>query len=98
MLFLLSIILVTTSVFFLLRAATAKRLQVESTLARIPGYGYAKVPDKLRDHWHATLDAYLRTRESLKGIVLVMDARHPLTERDQGMLDWFAPTGKPIHI
>jgi len=34
----------------------------------------------------------------LCGLVVIMDARHPLTERDQGMLDWFAPTGKPIHV
>ena len=47
-------------------------------LIDLPGYGYAKVPEKLREHWRMTIDAYLRTRESLKGIVLVMDARHPL--------------------
>jgi GTP-binding protein len=44
------------------------------------------------------LSEYLQTREELCGLVVIMDARHPLTERDQGMLGWFAPTGKPIHI
>jgi len=63
-------------------------------LIDLPGYGYAKVPDKLRDHWRATLDAYLRTRESLKGIVLVMDARHPLREFDCMMLDFARATGR----
>jgi GTP-binding protein len=63
-------------------------------LIDLPGYGYAKVPDKLRDHWRATLDAYLRTRESLKGIVLVMDARHPLREFDRMMLDFARATGR----
>jgi GTP-binding protein len=63
-------------------------------LIDLPGYGYAKVPDKLRDHWRTTLDAYLRTRESLKGIVLVMDARHPLREFDRMMLEFARATGR----
>jgi GTP-binding protein len=67
-------------------------------LADLPGYGYAKVPEALRRHWEATLSAYLQTRPSLCGLVLVMDARHPLTERDELMLGWFRPTGRPIHV
>ena len=66
-------------------------------LIDLPGYGYAKVPDKLRDHWRATIDAYLRSRESLKGIVLVMDARHPLKEFDRDMLAFGAASGRPCH-
>jgi len=67
-------------------------------LVDLPGYGYAKVPPDVQQHWEALLSEYLQTREELCGLVVIMDARHPMTERDQGMLDWFAPTGKPIHI
>ena len=67
-------------------------------LVDLPGYGYAKVPSDIQAHWEHLLSQYLQTREALCGLVVIMDARHPLTERDQGMLDWFAPTGKPIHI
>ena len=67
-------------------------------LVDLPGYGYAKVPEALRKHWQDVLAAYLSMRFSLHGLVLVMDARHPLTPLDRQMLDWFGPTGKPIHI
>ncbi len=67
-------------------------------LVDLPGYGYAKVPPDVQAHWEHLLSEYLQTREALCGLVVIMDARHPLTELDQGMLDWFAPTGKPIHI
>lgn len=67
-------------------------------LVDLPGYGYAKVSPGLQAHWENLLGQYLQTRTQLAGLVIVMDARHPLTERDQMMLDWFAPTGKPVHI
>ncbi len=67
-------------------------------LVDLPGYGYAKVPPDVQAHWEQLLSQYLQMREELCGLVVIMDSRHPLTERDQGMLDWFAPTGKPIHI
>lgn len=63
-------------------------------LIDLPGYGYAKVPEKLRAHWHEVIDAYLRTREALRGIVLVMDARHPLREFDRTMLAFAHATGR----
>jgi GTP-binding protein len=63
-------------------------------LIDLPGYGYAKVPEKLREHWRHVIDAYLRTRESLVGIVLIMDARHPLREFDRMMLDFARATGR----
>lgn len=66
-------------------------------LVDLPGYGYAKVPDPVRRHWEKTLAAYLQTRPNLQGLVLVMDARHPLTPLDRTMLDWFSPTGRPVH-
>jgi GTP-binding protein len=64
----------------------------------LPGYGYAKVPDDLRRHWEETLGGYLQGRSALIGMVLVMDARHPLTPLDERMLDWFGPTGRPVHV
>lgn len=63
-------------------------------LIDLPGYGYAKVPEKLRAHWHEVIDAYLRTRQALRGIVLVMDARHPLREFDRTMLAFAHATGR----
>lgn len=67
-------------------------------LVDLPGYGYAKVPETIRKHWEHSLATYLQTRSSLQGLVLVMDARHPLTPRDRLMLEWFAPTGRPVHV
>lgn len=67
-------------------------------LVDLPGYGYAKVPPDVQAHWEMLLGKYLQTRSYLAGLVVIMDARHPLTERDAGMLSWFEPTGKPVHI
>ncbi len=67
-------------------------------LVDLPGYGYAQVPADIQAHWEQLLAQYLQAREELCGLVVIMDARHPLTERDQHMLSWFVPTGKPIHI
>jgi GTP-binding protein len=67
-------------------------------LVDLPGYGYAKVPESMRKHWQLVLAAYLSQRSCLHGLVLVMDSRHPLTPLDRQMLDWFGPTGKPIHV
>jgi GTP-binding protein len=70
----------------------------ERYLVDLPGYGYAKVPEKIRLHWRSVLSSYLQTRSSLCGLVLIMDARHPMTELDRQMLEWFLPTGKPVHV
>ncbi len=67
-------------------------------LVDLPGYGYAKVPSEIRQHWEGLLSTYLQTREPLHGMVLIMDIRHPLTLLDRRMLDWFTPTGKPVHV
>ena len=64
----------------------------------LPGYGFAKAPEEVRVQWEGLLAPYLRHRSSLVGLVLIMDSRHPLTELDRHMLEWFAPTGKPIHV
>ncbi|MGZ8270851.1 MAG: ribosome biogenesis GTP-binding protein YihA/YsxC [Methylophilus sp.] len=67
-------------------------------LVDLPGYGYAKVPEAMRAHWQTVLSRYLSERSSLAGLVLVMDSRHPLTPLDRQMLDWFSPSGKPVHV
>ena len=67
-------------------------------LVDLPGYGSAKVPEKIRNHWQGVLSAYLTERTSLAGLVLVMDSRRPLQPLDIQMLDWFCYTGKPVHV
>jgi GTP-binding protein len=67
-------------------------------LVDLPGYGYAKVPVHVRNHWQGVLSSYLTERVSLVGLVLVMDSRHPLTPLDRQMLDWFCHGGKPVHV
>jgi GTP-binding protein len=66
-------------------------------LVDLPGYGYAEVPGAAKAHWQQLLSTYLQSRAQLCGMILMMDSRRPLTELDQIMIDWFAPTGKPIH-
>ena len=64
----------------------------------LPGYGYAQVPEAIRAHWVQLLGDYLQTRPQLIGLILIMDARHPLKPLDMQMLDFFALTGRPVHI
>jgi len=64
----------------------------------LPGYGYAKVPLEIKKKWDINLSNYLRYRQSLKGLILMMDCRHPLTRYDQQMLDWSSQTDINIHI
>lgn len=74
------------------------RLTSGAYLVDLPGYGYAAVPVEVRAQWQKLLENYLTQRESLLGLVLIMDARHPLTPLDRQMLDWIAPSGRPIHV
>ena len=64
----------------------------------LPGYGYAQVPEAIRAHWVKLLGDYLQQRQSLIGLVLIMDTRHPLKPLDVQMLDFFHITGRPVHI
>ena len=66
-------------------------------LVDLPGYGYAKVPKDLQAHWQGFLDRYFREREALKGLVVVMDIRHPLKEYDKQMLGYAVGRGLPAH-
>jgi len=73
-------------------------LDAERRLVDLPGYGYAKVPEKVRRHWGLAMEAYLSGRESLRGLVLMMDVRHPLTDFDTQMLQWCQHANMPVHI
>ncbi|MGH8191807.1 MAG: ribosome biogenesis GTP-binding protein YihA/YsxC [Rhodanobacteraceae bacterium] len=64
-------------------------------LVDLPGYGYAKVPPSLREHWRHAIDAYLRSRRSLRGVVLVADLRHAPTAFDRQMLSFCASIELP---
>ena len=73
-------------------------LSDEHRLADLPGYGYAKVPLSVKERWQKTIDGYLESRQCLKGLVLIMDIRHPLKEIDQEVINWTIDCGIPIHI
>jgi GTP-binding protein len=67
-------------------------------LVDLPGYGYAKVSGSMREHWGALLEAYFAKRQALKGTIIVMDVRHPLTPHDEGMLELSRGRKIPVHI
>jgi len=67
-------------------------------LVDLPGYGYAKVPLKIKHHWQNLLERYLIERASLKGVMMMMDVRRPLTEYDVLMLQWCQKADMPAHI
>lgn len=73
-------------------------LDEQRRLIDLPGYGYAKVPIKLRQHWDHTLDAFFRTRRSLRGLLIIMDIRHPLRDFDRQLLGWCQQAGLPCHV
>jgi len=66
-------------------------------LVDLPGYGYAKVPEALRAHWQEFINRYFQIRQSLAGLVVVMDVRHPLREYDLQMLEYAKARGLPAH-
>ena len=67
-------------------------------LVDLPGYGFAKVPDEVQKSWNGLISPYLAKRPQLRGMFVIMDSRHPLTDLDWKMIDWFLPTGTPIHV
>ena len=73
-------------------------LDEKRRLVDLPGYGYAKVSEKVKKEWQDTLDSYLQQRECLKGVVLIMDIRHPLKPFDTMMVDWAYQSGLPTHV
>jgi GTP-binding protein len=71
------------------------QLGTAGRLADLPGYGYASVPQALRATWDALVGGYLAGRKALAGVVLLMDARHPLTKLDRNFLEWLRPVAVP---
>lgn len=72
-------------------------VQPDRHLVDLPGYGYAKVPQELQAHWQAFIQDYFHRRDALKGLVVVMDIRHPLKDYDRQMLGYAVQRGLPAH-
>jgi GTP-binding protein len=73
-------------------------LDTQHYLVDLPGYGYSTAPAREIRHWDKLISAYLQTRVSLRGLVLIMDVRHAFTALDRRLLDWIAPLQKPAHV
>ena len=67
-------------------------------LVDLPGYGYAQVPETIKRKWQKSLGEYLQKRESLKGLVVLMDIRHPLKDLDQQMIEWAVSVNIPVML
>lgn len=67
-------------------------------LVDLPGYGFAQVPEEVKRKWQKSLGEYLHKRESLKGLVILMDIRHPLKDLDQQMIDWAVQSQLPVML
>jgi len=67
-------------------------------LVDLPGYGYARVPEKMKREWEQLMEAYLQQRDSLRGLVIIMDIRHPMKDFDWQMLEWCHYYGLPAHL
>ena len=74
------------------------QLDEDRRLVDLPGYGYAKVPESMKIKWQKNLNAYLQERNSLRGLVLVMDLRHPLQDYDTMIIDWAIAGNLPLHL
>ena len=73
-------------------------LNHKQRLVDLPGYGYAKVPLSMKTKWEANINRYLAERHCLRGLVLIMDVRHPLKELDRMLLEWAMASNLPVHI
>lgn len=71
-------------------------LGAEAVLVDLPGYGYARVPRELRAKWAELVGAYLRDRDMLVGVVVLLDARHPLTPLDRQLIAWLGAARKLV--
>ena len=66
-------------------------------LVDLPGYGYAKVPKEVKAKWEKHLSEYLHERKSLRGLILLMDIRHPMQDLDVMMINWAVESDMPVH-
>lgn len=73
-------------------------LDDERRLTDLPGYGFAKVPLAAKLKWQKTVDAYISKRECLRGLVIIMDIRHPLRDTDIQLLEYCDHRGLAVHI
>lgn len=71
-------------------------LDEERRLVDLPGYGYAQVPIKMKEKWQRSLGEYLQKRKSLKGLVVLMDIRHPFKDLDQQLIQWAVASEIPV--
>jgi GTP-binding protein len=71
-------------------------LDADKRLIDLPGYGFAKVPIEMKKKWQKSLGEYLQKRQSLKGIVVLMDIRHPLKDLDRDLIDWAVGSEIPV--
>lgn len=67
-------------------------------LVDLPGYGYAEVPEEMKRKWQKALGEYLQKRECIKGLVVLMDIRHPLKDLDMQMIEWSVTMSVPILV
>lgn len=67
-------------------------------LVDLPGYGFARVPGRIQEHWRELISRYFEVRDSLRGVIVIMDARHPLKDLDWQMLDWTQARAIPAHL
>jgi GTP-binding protein len=70
----------------------------ERRLVDLPGYGFAKVPERVRLHWLQLMEHYFNTRESLVGLILIVDSRRGLGAQDAGMLEWVLARDRLAHV
>lgn len=74
------------------------RVEESRYLVDLPGYGFARAPKDQKHVWQALIGGYLERRPQLKGLILIMDVRHPLTDLDRSLLEWFRPAERPVHV
>ncbi len=74
------------------------QIDSQRRLIDLPGYGYAKVPPEVQEHWASVIEQYLTTRSSLQGMIMTMDIRHPLKQLDSQLLNWCIESSVGVHI
>ncbi len=73
-------------------------LATGARLVDLPGYGYAKVPAAIRLQWRGLIESYIEHRATLRGVVILMDVRHPHSDTDRQLLEWLQALGRPAHV